>query len=71
VQSRRLSPQLKRAVSDALGRCCDSAPPHLPERLLLAAVDANSPGLTAVLDELEIAVSALTQMLTRHLNIAS
>jgi hypothetical protein len=47
-----LTPILKKTISDAVGGCWDNAPAHLPERLLVAALDAASPGLRAVLAEL-------------------
>jgi hypothetical protein len=47
-----IAPNLKKALSDALGGCWDNTPPALHPRLLVAALDADSQGLTAVLDEL-------------------
>ena len=62
---------LKRAVSDALGRCWNNATPHLPERLLLAALDSASPGLAAVLAELSVDASRLRGDLLGQVRIAS
>jgi hypothetical protein len=53
------SPQLKQAVDSALGRCWDAAPPHLHERLLLGALDADSPGLAALFGELDVSATPL------------
>jgi hypothetical protein len=47
-----LAPNLKKAISDALGGCWDNTPPALHPRLLIAALDIHSQGLTAVLGEL-------------------
>lgn len=66
-----ISPELKRCVSDALGRCWDNAPPLLHARLLLAALDSDSAGLTAVLDELTIDATALRRAAAEMVKIAS
>ena len=66
-----LSPQLKRVIDDALGHCWDNAPPQLPERLLLHALDSDSHALSAVLDELEAPVGPLRAAVTARLRIAS
>ena len=66
-----LSPQLKRAVDNALGHCWDSAPPQMHEHLLLSALDSDSPALTAVLDELDASVSALRTAVAAQLQLAS
>ena len=43
----QMTPQLKHAVQNAVGRCWDrdKTPPQLEERLLLGALDVDSPGL--------------------------
>lgn len=66
-----LNPVLKRVISDVLGNCWGNAPRHLPERLLVAALDSGSPGLNAVLDELAVEVADLRRALTEQLKIAS
>lgn len=66
-----LSPSLKRAVWEALGRCWDTAPTQLPERLLLAALDADSRGLTGVLEQLGVQAAELRRSLSQRLKIAS
>ena len=66
-----VSPQLKRVLGKALGDCWDTAPPHLPERVLLHALDSDSPGLAAVLDDLEVPVEPLRAAITARLPIAS
>ena len=66
-----LSPQLKRVIDHALGRCWDTAPPQLPERLLLHALDSDSKGLRGVLDELDTAAGALRAAVNERLRIAS
>jgi Clp amino terminal domain, pathogenicity island component len=65
-----LSPQLKRAVDHALGRCWDSAPPQLHDRLLLSALDSGSGGLAAVFDELDIDVPAVRSAVAERLQLA-
>lgn len=66
-----LSPQLKRVIDHALGHCWDTAPPQLPERLLLHALDSDSKGLRGVLDELDTAAGALRAAVNERLCIAS
>ena len=66
-----ISPNLKRAVSSALGQCWDNAPPHLHARLLLAALDTDSPGLVAVLEELTLDATALRHATAELGKIAS
>lgn len=66
------APNLKNAISSALGNCWDNiAPAQLHERLLLGALDTNSPGLTAVLDELHLPAHTLRTQTTANLRIAS
>jgi hypothetical protein len=65
------SPQLKRVVDAAVGPCWDDAPPQLPERLLLHALDSDSLGFAAVLDELDITIGPLRTAVTARLRIAS
>lgn len=65
------SPNLKKAVSTALGTCWDAAPPQLNERLLLAALDSDSPALTAVLTELHVAAAQLRADVDARLRLAS
>lgn len=66
-----ISPNLKRAVSDALGHCWDNAPPQLHVRLLLAALDTDSPGVGAVLEQLTIDARSLRRAVAEQLKIAS
>jgi hypothetical protein len=66
-----LAPNLKKAISDALGGCWDNAPPALHPRLLIAALDTHSPGLTAVLSELGAHPHELRTAATAALKIAS
>jgi hypothetical protein len=66
-----IAPNLKKAISDALGGCWDNAPPALHPRLLLAAVDSGSHGLTAVLRELGAHPDELRTAATAALKIAS
>ena len=66
-----LSPQLKRTVDNALGRCWDTAPPQLYERLLLHSLDSDSDALKAVLSELDASVAQLRAAVTARLRIAS
>ncbi|SHN48169.1 Clp protease N-terminal domain-containing protein [Cryptosporangium aurantiacum] len=49
-----MTPQLKRALHRALGRCWDASPSRLSDRLLLGALDADSAGLTSVLTRLGV-----------------
>jgi hypothetical protein len=66
------TPNLKKAISGAIGSCWDNpAPPRLHERLLLGALDTNSPGLTAVLDELHVPARTLRRQITASLRTAS
>jgi hypothetical protein len=65
-----LSPQLKRAIDQALGRCWDSAPPQLLDRLLLSALDSDSRGLAAVFDELDIDVPAVRYDVAERVQLA-
>jgi ATP-dependent Clp protease ATP-binding subunit ClpA len=66
-----LAPNLKKAISDALGGCWHNAPPALHPRLLIAALDTHSQGLTAVLDELGADPNELHAAATAALKIAS
>jgi hypothetical protein len=66
-----LSPQLKRVLDTALGRCWDAAPPRLPERLLRCALDDPSPGLAAVFGELDVSPPALRAALAAGQQLAS
>src|SRR5437899_3675077 len=67
----QLSPQLKQAVAKAVGRCWDSGPPQLHERLLLGALDVGSAGLAEVLHELDVSSSSLRAAVSAELRIAS
>ena len=62
---------LKKAISNAVGACWDTAPPQLHERLLLGALDTNSPGLSAVLAELGVPAHTLHDSATATLRVAS
>jgi ATP-dependent Clp protease ATP-binding subunit ClpA len=66
-----VAPDLKKAISDALGDCWDNAPPALHPRLLIAALDTHSPGLTAVLDELGASPHELRTAATATLTLVS
>jgi Clp amino terminal domain, pathogenicity island component len=66
-----IAPNLKKALSDALGGCWDNAPPALHPRLLVAALDVDSQELTAVLDELGADRHELRRAATAALDIAS
>lgn len=67
-----MAPNLKRAVSNAIGACWDNAaPPRLHERLLLGALETNSAGLTAVLAELNVASAELHAEVAVSLRLAS
>ena len=66
-----LAPNLKKAISDALGGCWNNAPPGLHPRLLIAALDSDSRGLTAVLRELDVHPGELHAAATTALKIAS
>jgi hypothetical protein len=66
-----LAPNLKKAISDAIGGCWDNAPPALHPRLLIAALDSDSQGLTAVLHELGVHPRELRTAATAALKIAS
>jgi hypothetical protein len=66
-----LSPQLKSVIHDALGRCWDTSPPQLPERLLLHTLDVASQAVGYVLDELQTPIEPLRATLTARLRIAS
>jgi len=66
-----MSPQLKRVIDHALGRCWDNAPPQLTERLLRRALDSDSHALTAALDELQTPIAPFRAAVTERLPIAS
>jgi ATP-dependent Clp protease ATP-binding subunit ClpA len=66
-----LAPNLKKAISGALGNCWDNAPPALHARLLVAALDAHSRGLTTVLHELGVDPEELRTAATAAFTIAS
>ena len=66
-----IAPNLKKTLSEALGGCWDNAPPALHPRLLVAALDAHSQGLAAVLDELGVHRHELRRAATAALDIAS
>jgi ATP-dependent Clp protease ATP-binding subunit ClpA len=68
-----MSPQLKHAVQNAVGRCWDrdKTPSQLEERLLLGALDVDSAGLRGVLTELDVAPLSLRQSVAAALRIAS
>ncbi|MFB9319092.1 Clp protease N-terminal domain-containing protein [Cryptosporangium minutisporangium] len=63
-----MTPQLKRALNGALGRCWDVTPARLGERLLLAALDADSAGLTRVLHLLEVEPGSLRTAVAAELH---
>lgn len=65
-----LSRQLKGVLDCALGHCWDTAPSRLPERLLHHALDSESHGLAAALDELDTSIGQLRADLTTQLRIA-
>lgn len=65
------SPQLKRAIDNALGHCWDNTPPQLHERLLLHTLDSDSHALSAVLDELDTPIGPVRAAVTARLRIAS
>jgi hypothetical protein len=48
-----------------------NGPPRLHERLLLSALDADSPALAAVLAELDVSLAQLRAAVTARLQIAS
>lgn len=66
-----IAPNLKKTLSDALGGCWDNAVPALHPRLLIAALDVDSQGLTAVLDELGAHPHELRSAATAVLDLAS
>jgi hypothetical protein len=66
-----LAPNLKKVISNALGGCWDNAPPALHPRLLIAALDTHSQGLTAVLHELGADPHELRAAAAAALKIAS
>lgn len=66
-----LAPNLKKAITDALGGCWNDAPPALHPRLLIAALDSDSQGFTAVLHELGVHPGQLRTAATTALKIAS
>jgi len=66
-----LAPNLKKAIGDALGGCWDASPPALYPRLLIAALDTNSQGLTAVFGELRTRPHDLRADAIAALKIAS
>jgi hypothetical protein len=66
-----LSPQLKRAVDNALGHCWDNAPPQIHERLLLHSLDSDSDALKAVLSELNTSIGQLRAAVAARLRLAS
>ena len=66
-----IAPNLKKAISDTLGGCWNNAPPALHPRLLIAALDSRSAGLTAVLDELGADPHELRTAATAVLKLAS
>ena len=65
------SPQLKRAIDNALGHCWDNTPPQLHERLLLHTLDSDSHALSAILDELDTPIGPVRAAVTARLRIAS
>ena len=65
------SPQLKRAIDNALVHCWDNTPPQLHERLLLHTLDSDSHALSAVLDELDTPIGSVRAAVTARLRIAS
>jgi ATP-dependent Clp protease ATP-binding subunit ClpA len=68
-----MSPQFKRAVHNAVGRCWDrdKVPPQLEERLLVGALDVDSAGLRHVLAELDVSPHRLRESVAAGLRIAS
>ncbi|MGH9117661.1 MAG: Clp protease N-terminal domain-containing protein [Acidimicrobiales bacterium] len=69
----QMSPQFKRAVHNAVGRCWDrdKISPQLEERLLLGALDVDSAGLRGVLAELDVSPPRLRESVVAALRIAS
>jgi hypothetical protein len=65
------STNLKKAVFNALGRCWDTAPPQMNERLLLGALDTNSPALIATLGELDVSLPHLREAIGAQIRLAS
>jgi ATP-dependent Clp protease ATP-binding subunit ClpA len=65
------APNLKKALSDALGGCWDNAPPRLHQRLLIAALHSDSRGLAAVLRELGADPQQLRAAAAEAVEIAS
>ena len=66
-----VSPQLKRVVDAALGHCWDTAPPRLPERLLLHTLASGSSAVGEILHELHAPADILRSTLTARLRHAS
>jgi len=66
-----IAPNLKKAIGEAVGGRWDNAPPALHPRLLIAALDSDSHGLTAVLYELGADPHQLRAAATAALKIAS
>jgi ATP-dependent Clp protease ATP-binding subunit ClpA len=69
----QMSPQLKHAVHNAVGRCWDrdKVPHRLEERLMLGALDVDSAGLHHVLAELDVSPLRLRESVATALHIAS
>jgi Clp amino terminal domain, pathogenicity island component len=66
------APALKKAVSTLLeGSGQRFSPTRLHERLLRAALEVNSPGLTAVLAELDVPAHRLRAVVSANLRLAS
>jgi hypothetical protein len=66
-----IAPNLKKVLSDALGGCWDNPVPALHPRLLVVALDVESQGLTAVLDELGARRHELRSAATAVLDVDS
>ena len=65
------SPQLRHAIDNALGRCWDTAPPQVHQRLLLRTLDSDSDALKAVLDELDTPIGPIRAAVAAGLRLAS
>ena len=66
-----LSPYLKRVVDKTLGRCWDTSPPHLHERLLLNSLDSDGRGTSTVLEQLGVPIGSLRTAVATRLQRAS
>lgn len=66
-----MSPQLKQVLEHTFGRCWNGAPPQMHERLLLHALNADSPGLAAIFGQLDVDAARLATAVTALLKVAS